>query len=187
MPTVSYRADQTSAAFRAEDPDQARARREHVALARIAERHLRPDTEQTQQTQQTEHTEHTEQPNGPEQSGRAGAQQGPRLTAQEAIHLVTSLASRTAQPTGATEVDTTDILAALTLLPSARAELEALEASLSFLARERGMTWSEIAFGLGLRSAQAAQQRCERSISRMEDHTPASDASTVSNRKRPQG
>ncbi len=40
--------------------------------------------------------------------------------------------------------------------------LKALESSLLMMARGRGMTWQEIAFGLGLGSAQAARQRYER-------------------------
>ncbi|MGN9846830.1 hypothetical protein ACTMTI_52915 [Nonomuraea sp. H19] len=43
-----------------------------------------------------------------------------------------------------------------------RGELDALEAGLLQMARGRGMTWQEIAFGLGLGTAQAARQRCER-------------------------
>lgn len=148
MRTVSSRAEPTSTAFRAEDPDQARARREQLALARIAERHP-----------------------GPEAAGP-----GPKLAAQEAIRRVTA-------PAPTAETDTTDLLAALTLLPRAQADLEALEAGLLFLARERGMTWAEIAFGLGLRSAQAAQQRGERSISRMEDRSPDPQLPTESDRK----
>ena len=44
----------------------------------------------------------------------------------------------------------------------ARAEMEELETGLLQMARGRGMTWPEIAFGLGLASPQAARQRYER-------------------------
>jgi hypothetical protein len=52
-----------------------------------------------------------------------------------------------------------DLAAALTLLAAGRAELDQLEAGLLFVARAEGMTWAQIADALGLRSAQAAQQR----------------------------
>jgi len=59
-------------------------------------------------------------------------------------------------------VDAADLTAALTLMPMVRAELDQLEASLLMIARGQGMTWQELAFGLGLGSAQAARQRYER-------------------------
>jgi hypothetical protein len=65
-------------------------------------------------------------------------------------------------------VDTADLAAALTLIPLVRADLDELELSLLAMARGRGMTWAEIAFGLGLGSAQAAQQRHDRLASRTE-------------------
>jgi len=54
----------------------------------------------------------------------------------------------------------------LTLIPKARAEMEQLEALFLGIARERGMTWQDIAFGLGLGSTQAARQRYERLVRR---------------------
>lgn len=59
-----------------------------------------------------------------------------------------------------------DVYAALGLLESARAEMDALEAGLLFVARAEGLTWPEIAEHLGVRSPQAAQQRFERVTSR---------------------
>ncbi|WP_247685718.1 hypothetical protein [Micromonospora sp. C31] len=41
-----------------------------------------------------------------------------------------------------------------------------MEAGLLTLARGRGLTWQQIAFGLGLGSAQAAKQRHERLCAR---------------------
>ncbi len=61
-----------------------------------------------------------------------------------------------------------DLHAALELVESARAELDALEAGLLFVARAEGLTWAEIAEHLGVRSPQAAQQRFERVTSRTE-------------------
>jgi hypothetical protein len=57
--------------------------------------------------------------------------------------------------------------AGLRLLASARAELEQLETGLLFAARGAGMTWPQIAGALDLGSAQAAQQRLNRVLSRV--------------------
>ncbi|MFC8571762.1 DNA-binding protein [Streptomyces sp. NPDC057245] len=121
---------------RAEDPDHARARREHVALRHVVE-HL-ADAER-----------------------RGPADPSARLTAQEAVHLIASRAAGGRSP-DEPEMDRTDIMAALTLLPRARADLDVLEASLLFVARDIGLTWQDIAYGLGLRSPQAAQKRAGR-------------------------
>jgi len=59
-------------------------------------------------------------------------------------------------------VDGLDVRAALTLVSAARAETDGLETALLFLARAEGLTWPQIAQSLGLRSAQAAQQRLDR-------------------------
>lgn len=61
-----------------------------------------------------------------------------------------------------------DLYAALRLVESARAEMDALEAGLLFVARAEGLTWPQIAEHLGVRSPQAAQQRFERVTSRTE-------------------
>ncbi|MET0422334.1 MAG: DNA-binding protein [Actinoplanes sp.] len=65
--------------------------------------------------------------------------------------------------------DETDLVAALTLIPQARANLENVELALLNAARARGMTWQDIAFSLGLSTPQAAQQRRDRLQSRQED------------------
>jgi hypothetical protein len=52
-----------------------------------------------------------------------------------------------------------ELLAALTLLPAARAEVDQMEAGLLFTARARGLSWPQISRALGLGSPQAAQQR----------------------------
>ncbi|WP_027501384.1 hypothetical protein [Rhodococcus sp. UNC363MFTsu5.1] len=57
--------------------------------------------------------------------------------------------------------------AGLRLLASARAELDQSEAGLLFAARGAGMTWTQIADALGLSSAQAAQQRLNRVLTRV--------------------
>ncbi len=61
-----------------------------------------------------------------------------------------------------------DLLAAIALLAAARAELDQIEAGLLFVARAEGLTWAEIARALGLRTAQAAQQRHERVLARLD-------------------
>ncbi|MDR7160905.1 hypothetical protein [Arthrobacter sp. BE255] len=55
-----------------------------------------------------------------------------------------------------------DVQAGLALISAARAEMDGLETALLFLAREAGLTWPQISHSLGLRSAQAAQQRLDR-------------------------
>lgn len=65
-----------------------------------------------------------------------------------------------------------DLKAGMRLLESARAELDGLETGLLFVARSEGMTWSEIAHELGVRSPQAAQQRFQR-VSRRPPSTEA--------------
>jgi len=60
-----------------------------------------------------------------------------------------------------------DLRAALTLLAAARSELDQLEAGLLFAARAEGLTWVQIAEALGLRTAQAAQQRHDRVVARL--------------------
>ncbi|MEJ3749467.1 hypothetical protein WEI85_40180 [Actinomycetes bacterium KLBMP 9797] len=60
-----------------------------------------------------------------------------------------------------------DLCAAITLLAAARSELDQLEAGLLFVARAEGLTWALIAEALGLRTAQAAQQRHERVVARL--------------------
>lgn len=60
-----------------------------------------------------------------------------------------------------------DLCAAIALLAAARGEVDQLEAGLLFVARAEGLTWAQIAEALGLRSAQAAQQRYERVAARL--------------------
>jgi hypothetical protein len=61
-----------------------------------------------------------------------------------------------------------DLVAALTLLAAARAEVDQIEAALLFTARAEGLSWARVAQALGLRSPQAAQQRFDRVTSRAE-------------------
>lgn len=124
-------------------PDEARAHRVYASLFRIAERHAATDAQRHRQT-------------------------NPAILApHEAVRLVSFLLSGAAQrDENEPEVDQADITAALTLLPLVRGELDELETGLLQMARGRGMTWQDIAFGLGLGTPQAARQRFERLASR---------------------
>jgi hypothetical protein len=61
-----------------------------------------------------------------------------------------------------------EVQAALTLLPAARAEVEQLETALLFTARAQGLSWGRISRAMGLGSAQAALQRFDRLMGRIE-------------------
>ncbi|TCI96411.1 DNA-binding protein [Aeromicrobium sp. IC_218] len=124
-------------------PSQLRAERTYLALSRIAERH------------------------GASSQARA-RQSNPRMVSPvEAVRLVALLTSGGASYLDEEcEVDAEDLTAALTLVPLVRAELDELELGLQTAARSRGMTWADIAFGLGLGTAQAAKQRHDRLTAR---------------------
>ncbi|MDX3153419.1 DNA-binding protein, partial [Streptomyces scabiei] len=113
--------------FSPPNADEARAQRVYTSLFRIAERHAATDEQRRRQVHP-----HV-------------------LGPHEAIRLVSYLLSGAALPDdGKAEVDRADITAALTLIPLARGEMDELELGLLDMARGRGMTWPEIAFGLGL-------------------------------------
>jgi hypothetical protein len=121
------------------DPPKARVEREHAALFRIHERHA----------------------DSPTRRARPG--NTPLVGPTEAVRLLVSLAAGSSVvEDGEADVDAADLTAALTLMPRVRAEIDELEASLLLIARGQGMTWQELAFWLGLGSAQAARQRYER-------------------------
>lgn len=125
--------------FSPPDAGQARAAREFAALNRIAHRHASTPRRRQRQAH----------PNA--------------LEPHEAVRLVAALAAgATPLATGEPPVDEADLTAALSLVAQVRADVDAMEAGLLRLARERGLTWQAIAFGLGLGSAQAAKQRLER-------------------------
>jgi plasmid stability protein len=133
----------TTDPFTPPDPGQARAHREHAALFRLAERHGATDEQRRRQTLPW------------------------MLAPHEAVRLVVALAGGAAVRTeGEPEIDQADLTAALSLIPQARHEMDELEAGLLLMARGRGLTWQEIAFGLGLGTPQAARQRYERLVGR---------------------
>lgn len=129
--------------FTPPDAAQSRAHRRHAALLRLAGRHA--DT-----------------------TARRHRHLHPQVVdPYEAVRLVLGLASggSTIDP-DEPELDVSDLIAALTLVAPVRADLDAVELGLLEAARSRGLTWQEIAFGLGLGTAQAARQRHDRLIGR---------------------
>ncbi|HZX09217.1 hypothetical protein [Kribbella sp.] len=66
------------------------------------------------------------------------------------------------------ELDADELLAALALLPAARAEVDEVEAGLLFMARSSGLTWAEMAEAMGFSSPQACQQRFNRLAARQD-------------------
>ncbi|MEV4466631.1 DNA-binding protein [Micromonospora echinofusca] len=125
--------------FTPPDAGASRAHRTYAALHRISERHAGTEARRRRHT-------------------------NPYLPdTHEAVALVTALAAGGAEvEPGEEPVDDADLVAALTLVPHLRAEVDTMEAGLLTLARSRGLTWQQIAYGLGLGSAQAAKQRYER-------------------------
>jgi hypothetical protein len=139
-----------STAFTAADPEIGRSERTAVALFRIAERHASSPQARARQVHETV------------------------VAAHEAVRLITFLAGGIVEADpDEPGVDQDDLLAALTLVPAARHDLEQVEAALLAAARGHGLTWAQIAFGLGLRSSQAAQQRYDRLTGRVGDVSPA--------------
>jgi hypothetical protein len=66
------------------------------------------------------------------------------------------------------KVSDDEVMAALALLPAARAEMEQLETALLFTARAQRLSWGRISRAMGLGSAQAALQRFDRLTGRVE-------------------
>ncbi|MBR8744573.1 DNA-binding protein [Nocardiopsis sp. MG754419] len=127
------------------DPEQARRARAHEALFRVTERHATG------------------------QARLLWEQSRMPMSAHEAIRRVSDLAAGSAAPDpDAPAVDQADLTAALTLVPLARAEFDQMEVGLLTMAKGRGMTWQELAYGLGLNTAQAARQRHDRLQARTE-------------------
>jgi hypothetical protein len=88
----------------------------------------------------------------------------------EVVRLVAGMAGGSiVREPGEPEIDGDDLVAALTLVPELRADLDALETQLLRTARAKGMTWQDIAFSLGLNTPQAARQRYERLDARSDD------------------
>ena len=89
----------------------------------------------------------------------------------EVVRLLAGLAGGTVP--GEPAPDATDMIAALTLVPQVRADLDNVEFALLQAARARDMTWQDIAFGLDLATPQAAKQRYDRLRTRTADEATA--------------
>ncbi|MFR9727103.1 DNA-binding protein [Streptomyces sp. MS19] len=145
---MTEHAAQPADPFTPPDPAAAREHRAFAALFRIAERHAVTPEQRARQTHPYV------------------------LAPHEAVRLVSFLLSGAALlDDGEPEVDRADITAALSLVTRARAEMDELEAGLLSMARGRGLTWQEIAFGLGLGTPQAARQRYTRLSGRVPEDT----------------
>ncbi|MFG2039903.1 DNA-binding protein [Dactylosporangium sp. NPDC048998] len=132
--------------FTRPDPAQRRADRVHGALAHLVERHAASPEHRSRQVHPTFAAPH------------------------EMVRLVAGLAGGSIPvESGEPGLDTSDLLAALTLLPDVRAELDAIELQLLTRARNGAITWQDIACGLGLNSPQAARQRYERLEARADE------------------
>ncbi|MBN3510404.1 DNA-binding protein [Mycolicibacterium septicum] len=133
----------TNGSLQPPNPSRERAHRQYAGLFRIAERHA--DTAER----------------------RARSSNAHMVEPHEAVRIVAALAGGTFSPEpGEPDIDEDDLMAALTLMPKVRLDLDELEALLLLAAHRRGFTWQRIAFGLGLGSAQAARQRYERLVRR---------------------
>jgi hypothetical protein len=145
-------------------------------LQRMSELFTRPDsaTQRAERTYQSlSHlvSRHADSP------ARRSRQVHPAMPApHEVVRLVAGITSGSIilEP-GEQDVDDNDLVAALTLLPSVRADLDSTELALLKAARSRGMTWQDIAFSLGLNTPQAAKQRYERLEARSEDTARSSN------------
>ncbi|MFF8513251.1 hypothetical protein ACF064_34865 [Streptomyces sp. NPDC015492] len=62
-----------------------------------------------------------------------------------------------------------DVAAALALFEGMRTALDRLEAQVVIEARRRGMEWRQIASHRGMKSSQAASQRYQRLVTRLEE------------------
>ena len=82
--------------------------------------------------------------------------------ASDLIRFAVWRANAGGHPAIAAGIGEEGVLAALSLLAAARAELDQSEAALLFTARSRGLSWPRISRAMGLGSPQAAQQRFDR-------------------------
>ncbi len=71
--------------------------------------------------------------------------------------------------TGHPKVSDEDVAAALGLFENMRTALDRMEAQVVIEARRRGMEWREIAGHQGMKSSQAASQRYQRLVTRLEE------------------
>lgn len=90
---------------------------------------------------------------------------------QQDIAFLDGLLAGAAGPDGTARHRDTDegVAAALGLFEGMRTALDRLEAQVVIEARRRGMDWREIAGHQGMKSSQAASQRYQRLVTRLEE------------------
>ncbi|MEK9518803.1 hypothetical protein MIU24_05195 [Streptomyces venezuelae] len=90
---------------------------------------------------------------------------------QQDAALLGRLLAGAAQSGGAEDrgVSNDDVAAALSLFEDMRTALDQLETQVVIEARRRGMEWRQIASHQGMRSSQAASQRYQRLVTRLEE------------------
>ncbi|GAA1724285.1 hypothetical protein GCM10009809_20090 [Isoptericola hypogeus] len=98
----------------------------------------------------------------------------PEPAPPSAVDLVRHYLWRSARGDLTSEQDAEGALAALALVPAARAEVDQLETAALFSARAAGHTWARLSAALGLGSPQASQQRLDRLVARSGDDGGAS-------------
>ncbi|MEV4135804.1 DNA-binding protein [Dactylosporangium sp. NPDC049742] len=130
------------------DPGARRAERVYAALAHLTERHAASPELRSRHTHADVAAPH------------------------EVVRVAAAMAAGSIPPApGEPALDRSDLVAALTLLPEVRAEVDATELYLLKTARARAMTWQDIALSLGLGTPQAARQRFERLEARSDPTT----------------
>jgi predicted ArsR family transcriptional regulator len=135
--------------FARTDPAVARSERAYTALVHLVGRHAQTAERRTRHA-------HPEMP-----------------SSDEMVKLMAVMAGGGVAPEpDEPDIDAVDLVAALTLIPQTRAELDNTELALLKAARRQGMTWQEIAFALGLGTPQAARQRYDRLEARTDDGKP---------------
>ncbi|MFJ5139017.1 hypothetical protein [Streptomyces sp. NPDC088707] len=107
-------------------------------------------------------------------TGLAGLPPGDGVPAgalQRDAALLGRLLADAGQGGGAGErgVSDEDVAAALALFEDMRTALDRLEAQVVIEARRRGMEWRQIASHQGMKSSQAASQRYQRLVTRLEE------------------
>jgi len=95
----------------------------------------------------------------------------PAAVPASAVDLVRHYLWRSARGELTAEEDAAGALAALALVPAARAEADQLETAALFSARAAGHTWGRMAGAMGLGSPQAVQQRLDRLVTRAGEGT----------------
>lgn len=104
--------------------------------------------------------------------GSAGEGTAAHRLAQDATlvgRLMTAAADHQRSAGSAPDLAVEDVGATLGLFEGMRRELDTLETQVVIEARRRGMDWKQIAACQGLRSSQAASQRYQRLVTRLEE------------------